>query len=202
VPFLLHDATLERTSDGRGPAGALDWSRLSRLDAGGWHGRAFAGEPLPTLEAVARWCVANGHALDLEIKPSPGRERETGGIVAEAAARHFAQAALPPLLTSFRPEALAAAREAAPGLPRGLLLDTLRDGWLDEALGLGCRAVVAQFALMDAAVRQRLRESGLAALVYTVNDPAEVLRLQALDIDGIVTDAVDRFAPGREDGGA
>ena len=202
VPFLLHDAALDRTTDGNGPAGALDWGRLSRLDAGRWHGRAFVGEPLPSLEAIARWCVANGHALDLEIKPSPGHEHETGGVVAEAAARHFAGTALPPLLTSFRPDALAAAREAAPGLPRGLLLDTLRDGWLDEALALGCGAVVTHFALMDAALCQRLHDRGLAALVYTVNDPAEAIRQHALGIDGIVTDAVDRFAPGRAQGGA
>ena len=195
VPFLLHDATLERTSDGTGPAAALDWSHLSRLDAGGWLGRSFAGEPMPSLEAIARWCVRNGHALDLEIKPSPGRERETGATIGETAARLFAGAATPPFLTSFRPDALAAARETAPDLPRGLLLDALRDGWLDEARSLGCRAVVMHFGLMDRPVRDRLRAHGLAALVYTVNDPAEVRRQLALDIDGIVTDAVDRFAP-------
>ena len=53
VPFLLHDATLERTTAGRGTAGERAWSELSRLDAGGWHSRAFAGEPLPSLEAIA-----------------------------------------------------------------------------------------------------------------------------------------------------
>ena len=202
VPFLLHDATLDRTTDGTGPAAALDWTRLARLDAGVWHGRAFAGEPLPAFDALGRWCVANGHALDVEIKPSPGRERETGAAVAEAAARLFARAEQPPFLTSFQPDALAAAREASPDLPRGLLLDTLREGWLDEALGLGCRAVVTHFAQMGSEVRETLRAHGLAALVYTVNDPAEVLRLHALGIDGIVTDAVQRFAPGLDDGGA
>ena len=47
-PFLLHDATLERTTSGRGRADALPWRELSRLDAGGWHSAKFAGEPLPT----------------------------------------------------------------------------------------------------------------------------------------------------------
>src|SRR5918994_7773758 len=53
VPFLLHDATLDRTTNGRGIAGDRLWAELSRLDAGSWHGRAYAGEPLPTLDAVA-----------------------------------------------------------------------------------------------------------------------------------------------------
>ena len=43
VPFLLHDATLERTTSGRGTAGDLPWAALSQLDAGSWHSRAFAG---------------------------------------------------------------------------------------------------------------------------------------------------------------
>jgi glycerophosphoryl diester phosphodiesterase len=53
--FLLHDATLERTTNGQGLGGELTWHALSQLDAGGWHSRAYAGEPLPRLEALARF---------------------------------------------------------------------------------------------------------------------------------------------------
>ena len=54
VPFLLHDASLERTTNGQGIAGQLSWAELSRLDAGSWHSRAYAGEPIASLDAVAR----------------------------------------------------------------------------------------------------------------------------------------------------
>ena len=195
VPFLLHDATLERTTSGRGPASALTWSELSRLDAGGWHSPAFAGEPVPSFETIALHCLRHDFALDVEIKPTPGDERETGRVVATMAASLWAGAATPPLLTSFRPDALAAARDAAPSLPRGLLLDSLRDGWLDEALSLGCVAVITNHALVDAAMLASARIAGLRALVYTVNDPRRARRLEALGIDGIVTDAVDVFVP-------
>jgi len=195
VPFLLHDATLERTTSGCGPAAALSWSELSRLDAGGWHGRTYAGEPLASLAAVARFCLRNAFALDIEIKPSPGCERETGKVVAAMAASLWHGAALPPLLTSFRPDALEAARDAAPALPRALLLDSLRAGWIDEARALDCVGVVMNYTLFDASVRTALAGAGLAACVYTVNDPAEARRLDALGIDSIVTDAVDRFSP-------
>jgi hypothetical protein len=87
VPFLMHDATLDRTTNGRGIGGAQPWSALSQLDAGGWHSRAFAGEPLPTLENLARFCLANDYLLNIEIKPTPGTERETGEVVAREAAR-------------------------------------------------------------------------------------------------------------------
>jgi hypothetical protein len=58
-----------------------------------------------------------------------------------------------------------------PGLPRALLLDTLPGGWLEAAQTLGCAAIVAAYALMDAALIKRLHAAGMRALAYTVNDP-------------------------------
>ncbi len=194
-PFLLHDATLQRTTPAEGTAGALPWAALSQLDAGSWHGRTWAGEPLPTLAAIARYVQANGFALNIEIKPTPGLEAHTGTVVAAEAQRLWAGQALAPLLSSFRPEALAAAREAAPALPRALLIDEPWPGWFDAARGLGCVAVVSNHRLMDAALCDQLHDAGLRALCYTVNDAAEAERLWALGVDGLITDAVDRFAP-------
>ena len=196
VPFLLHDATLQRTTSGHGPAAALTWNELSRLDAGAWQSRRYAGEPVPSFVAIARFCLRNDFALDVEIKPSPGSELETGRVVAATAAALWSTATVPPLLTSFQPAALEGARATAPQLPRALLLDALRPGWLDEAKALGCVAVVTNYALLDAAVLTAVHGAGMRGLVYTVNDPAEARRLDALGIDGIVTDAVDRFSPG------
>lgn len=196
VPFLLHDATLERTTDGSGPAGQRPWAELSQLDAGGWHSRRFAGEPPASLRAVAGWLRRNGGWLDLEIKPSPGDELHTGRVVAAEAARLWAGSACPPLLSSFRPEALAGARETAPGLARALLVDTDWPGWFDVALQLDCVAVITHHLLMDTALRQRLHAAGLRALVYTVNEPARAAELRAAGVDGLITDELDLFCPG------
>ena len=195
VPFLLHDATLQRTTNGHGTAGELDWHALSRLDAGRWHSRGFAGEPLPTLEAVAGYCIVNNYLLNIEIKPTPGTERPTGEVVAATAARLWDGQAVPPLLTSFQPEALQGARDTAPELPRGLLLDTLWTGWLETALTLGCVAVVCNHALWDSSSLTQARSAGLRCLCYTVNDEWAAHRLLALGIDGIITDRVDLFSP-------
>lgn len=195
VPFLLHDATLQRTTRGHGRAADLTWSELARLDAGSWHGRAYAGEPPASLEGLAAFCLGNDHALNIEIKPTPGSEAETGRVVAEHCTRLWRRAALAPLFSSFQPDALAAAQAAAPAIPRALLLDSLRAGWLDEAKALGCVAVVTAYPLMDAAVLSTLHGAGLRGLCYTVNDPAEAARLGAIGIDAIITDAVDRFPP-------
>src|SRR5258708_39620693 len=132
VSFLLHDATLERTTSGRGRADALLWRELSRLDAGGWHSAKYAGEPLPTLASIARWARAHGVHCNVEIKPTPGRERETGAAVALDAESLWRDAEIPPLLSAFAEDSLEAARDAVPALPRALLLDELPPDWLDR----------------------------------------------------------------------
>ena len=195
VPFLLHDATLERTTNGHGMAGEQPWSVLAQLDAGRWHSRAFAGEQLATLAQAASFCIHNGFLLNLEIKPSPGTDQVTGDVVAQHVTRLWHGQAVPPLLSSFRPEALRAARSCAPNLPRCLLLDVLPEHWLETALELGCVGVVCNYALWNVATVQLARKAGLRALSYTVNDDWAAQRLIRLGTDGIITDRVDQFAP-------
>ena len=195
VPFLLHDDGLDRTTPERGVAGLRKWAELSRIDAGGWHSRAYAGEPLPSLDAIARYVQRNGFALNIEIKPTPGHEAETGRAVATACTRLWAHAGTPLLFSSFKPAALQAAHGAAPHIPRALLLDALWPGWFEMARSLDAVAVVTNHALMDATLIGQLHEAGLRALCYTVNDPPEARRLLGLGIDGLITDAVDRFSP-------
>lgn len=203
IPFLMHDATLTRTTnavqalgEAASPTGGdHPWSVLSRLDAGTWHSRAYAGEPLPTLENIARQCRANGYLLDLEIKPTPGQEHVTGEAVALAVQDLWRGDAVPPLLTSFKPEALAAAQGAAPSLPRGLLLETWTEGWLALARRLGCVAVICNYSLWDHETVGQVHGAGIKALSYTVNDESVAAHLIELGTDGIVTDAVDRFPP-------
>lgn len=55
--------------------------------------------------------------------------------------------------------------------------------------------MVTDHALQDAKLVSQVHAAGLRSLAYTVNDPAAVQRLLELQVDGIITDAVDRFAP-------
>ena len=203
VPFLMHDATLNRTTNGVQVLGAAasptggdhPWSALSQLDAGAWHSRSHAGEPLPTLENVARYCIANGYFLNIEIKPTPGLEEKTGQVVGELSARLWQGQAVPPLFSSFKPDALAGARATAPHIPRALLIDALWDGCLDAARALSCVAIVCNHALWDRALVAQVQGLGMRTLSYTVNDEWAAQRLIDLGTDGIITDRVDLFSP-------
>jgi glycerophosphoryl diester phosphodiesterase len=194
IAFLLHDATLERTTSGRGRADALSWRELSRLDAGGWHSAQYAGEPLPTLSAIARFARTHGVACNIEIKPTPGRERETGAAVALDAASLWRDADVPPLLSSFSDDALAAARDAVPLLPRALLVDAPGSDWLTRLERLECVALDAQHQSLSAEFVRTVRNAGYRVLCYTPNDPERVRELASWAVDGIITDAVDHVA--------
>ena len=194
---LMHDDTLDRTTDGSGPMADQRFCDLVRLDAGGWHSAAFAGETVPTLQAVLRWLLANAFQADIEIKPCPGREDVTGAAVAREAVQLWGERLPPPLLTSFSSVALAAARRTAPALPRALLLGKLEPDWLARCQALGCVGLVVRHDAIDPWVIGQAHAARLRILAYTVNDPERVRELEAWGLDGLVTDAVDRIAPDR-----
>jgi glycerophosphoryl diester phosphodiesterase len=191
--FLLHDELLERTTNGAGVAGAHDWSHLSQLDAGSWHSKAYAGEALPSLEGIAKFCISHGYFLNIEIKPTPGTEATTGAIVAKEALRLWQGESIPPLLTTFKTEALVAAKQTAPLLPRGLLLDSLWDGWLEAALELECVAIVCNYKLWNEELVETVHAQKIRCLSYTVNEQDIADSLIALGTDGIITDSVDEL---------
>ncbi|AJW98294.1 glycerophosphodiester phosphodiesterase [Burkholderia gladioli] len=195
VSFLLHDDGVERTSNGRGPAAAMRYQELAALDAGAWFDARFAGERMPTLEAAAARCLALGLAANVEIKPCPGREVETGERVALDTARYWRGAAVPPLLSSFSVDALDAARRAVPDLPRGLLVETLPDDWRALTAELGCVALHANHREFDAARVAEIRAAGLRMLAYTVNEPARARELMDWGVDLICTDRIDLIGP-------
>lgn len=194
-PVLMHDATLDRTTTGKGRVDALTLGELALLDAGSWHGPAWAGEPVPTLAAIARYTQANGFLVNIEIKPVPGTEVRTGAAVALDAAALWGGAAVPPLLSSFSEAALAAAASVAPDLPRALLLDKLPGDWLERLRRLGCVALDANFRELDEGVIAAAHAAGYRVLSYTVNDPATAAQLLGWGLDGLITDAVDQIAP-------
>jgi len=191
IGFLLHDATLDRTTNGRGRADALTFGNLALLDAGSWHSAAFAGEPVASLTNVARWCIGSSVALNIEIKPTPGRERETGAAIALDAQNLWDGVELKPLLSSFSEAALDAARDAVPDLPRALLLEELSSDWLERATALECIALDLRHTLVTAALVEQVNRAGLRIATWTVNELQRVAELLAWGVDTIITDAVD-----------
>ncbi|SIT37054.1 glycerophosphodiester phosphodiesterase, cytosolic [Paraburkholderia ribeironis] len=190
--FLLHDDTLDRTTNGHGAAAEHTWQQLAALDAGAWRGPQFAGTRLPTLADAAQRCALDGIAANIEIKPCPGRDALTGARVASAALTLW-QGQTPPLLSSFSFEALAAARDAAPSLQRGMLFEEVPADWLRIVRELDCVSLHASHRHLSEPLVAQIRAAGLRVLAYTVNDPARARRLAQWGVDMICTDRIDRL---------
>ncbi|WP_145515516.1 glycerophosphodiester phosphodiesterase [Yersinia aleksiciae] len=193
--FLLHDDTLERTSNGWGIAGDLLWEKLIQLDAGDWYSPKFRGEHLPLLSEVAARCAQYGMAANIEIKPTTGAEVVTGRAIALAARQLWQDQAIAPLLSSFSFEALAAAQQAAPELPRGLLLDKWDDNWRALTQQLDCASLHINHKQLTAERVALIKTAGLRILVYTVNQPDRAQELLNWGVDCVCTDRIDLIYP-------
>lgn len=195
VLVLMHDDDVDRTSNGQGPAAAKTFAELAQLDFGAWHSAAYAGEPLPTLAAVARYTVANNIASNVEIKPCPGREAATGRAVALAARQLWDGAGTPPLLSSFAEDALQAAREAAPELPRALLVEKVPADWRDRLARHDCVALNINQKDASRELIDAVHTAGYRIAAWTVNDPERARALLDWGMDGIFTDELAAIRP-------
>jgi glycerophosphoryl diester phosphodiesterase len=188
---LFHDWTLERTTDGHGVLADLPLSHLRGLDAGGWFGAAFRGEPVPTLiEAIA--CLgALGLGVNVEIKCRDGDGREHGERVGRCLAEHWPDRRPPPIVSSFDDRALAAASGIVPSWPRALIVAEIPEDWPERAGHLRISALHCAADRIDPDAALRVRRAGLRLRAYTVDDPKAAARLCALGVESVFTDRPD-----------
>jgi glycerophosphoryl diester phosphodiesterase len=186
---VIHDDTVDRTTDGAGLIKALPYDAVRELDAGSWFDARFEGERIPLLPEVLD-AVGGRLRINIEIK---GRAWRGDGLEAEIAAMVRARAlAEHVVISSFNPWALARMKRAAPELACGLLyaspashLDLgplVANGWLRA------EALHPQLRLVTPFYMARAQRRGLRVNVWTVNQKAEMQHLIALGVDGIITD--------------
>ena len=185
IPVLIHDDTVDRTTDGRGAVAALTLAELQELDAGARSPlEAFRGEKVPTLAQALE--LTHGRAvLIIEIKP-PDIEEAVLEAVRRAEALDWA------MIWSFHPGVVAEVRRREPRLPAGLLTLSLSDAIAQQALELGAQATgVFHQNLSEERVRLAHRKA-LAVHAWTADQPPEMRRLATAGVDGIVTNFPDR----------
>lgn len=205
MPVLMHDPYLGRTVAGSGYISDYTANELAAMDAGSWFGSSFAGEPVPRYEDVVVFCKANGIWMNVEIKPVSGFERETGEVVGALtqqlyateidAVKAGASVALLPLFSSFAFDAVAAARDAAPDIPRGFLVDTIPADWQEQLTALGAVALHTNHKNLSQRQAHAIKQSGYSLFCYTVNDEARARELLAWGVDGFCTDRIDLIGP-------
>ncbi|MCL6609799.1 MAG: glycerophosphoryl diester phosphodiesterase, partial [Geminicoccaceae bacterium] len=167
VLVVIHDSTLDRTTDGHGRVIETDSAEIRRLDAGSWFDPRFRGERVPTLEEALALLARLGLAVNVELKADPGEERRTGAEAARLVERVWPADGPPVLISSFEEDALAAARREAPELPRGLLRERAGPDWREAMERLACTTLHLGSHHVDEASLRKLYHEAVPVLVYT-----------------------------------
>lgn len=189
-PWLLHDETLERTTNGLGRVCETRDAELRVLDAGLRRHPGFAGEAVPTLAAAALLCRQLGLQANVEVKPAAGFEALTGEVVGRCVRAFWAAGELP-LVSSFSQVALAAARAAAPELPLANLYQRIPSDWLARLQESGALSLHCDALALDDDVLAEARAGGIPVLCYTVNDPLLAAALFQRGVTAVFSDRID-----------
>lgn len=200
LPVIIHDDTVDRTTNGKGRVCDLTLAELKRLDAGAWKGEQYRGETIPTLaevfEALKDWlnptagqspCLINVE-LKTERLVTDGLEAVALDVIARSGVGERI------LLSSFSPLALHNAKKINPRLPRGLLYDNsmpihLRRAWL--RFWAAPQAMHPEHPMIDAAYMEWAKQRGLEVNTWTVDDPGEAHRLASLGVHALITNKPD-----------
>jgi len=196
VPVLMHDPEFGRTVAGNGRVADTLAADLQKLDVGKWFSALFVGEHVPLYADVVRFCRQHGIWMNVEIKPSPGAEEETGRIVAEQTQALFADVAVVdalhlPLFSSFSFAALMAAKHAAPTIPRGFLMDKITDDWKARLQELAARALHTNHKYLTQEQVREVKDAGYGVFCYTVNTPERASEMLQWGVDAFCTDRID-----------
>jgi len=184
---VIHDETVDRTTDGQGRVGGLTFEEVRRLDAG-------KEERVPTLQEVLGLTLGRV-VLHVELK-GPG----TAGPVVRAVERNKAERWV--VITSFRHEMLEEVRRLNPSLGTGAIFSKPKNDPCQEAIDVGARSVLMNYRHVDADLVRRAHERGLKIEAWNPDTEEEMRRMIDLGVDAICTNRPDILLQvlGRETG--
>lgn len=192
VPVIFHDDTLERTTNGAGNMADTLYKDLVDLDAGSWYADSFATAKIPTLEEAIDVILKHDLGLNLEIKPTAGREVETAEAALDVLSRIWDDPKKL-LISSFQHVSLETALDMAPEWNRGLLIDEPLKNWqeLAEYLDVATINIDGRDMSLTREAVEAYIETGRGLLAYTINDPMRARTLFSWGVDGVFTDVPD-----------
>jgi glycerophosphoryl diester phosphodiesterase len=185
----IHDASVNRTTNGQGAVHDFTLADLRKLDAGSWFGSEFAGERVPTLEEILEFAKKHDIVFYLEIKPSGSWGGEHALISALRESGEIART----VIISFDPLILTNIRSIEPTVMTGLLFDGKIENPLGKAVDIGARQIAARGDLVSPKLLQDARARDLQVVCWTVNHPGHMRLLAEAGVDGIMSDYPDRL---------
>lgn len=186
VPVLMHDWTVDRTTDGTGPVWSMTFAELQQLDAGSWVGEEYQNTPVPSFEQFLELFRPSTKQAILELKGSWNAEQVAG--LAASVYRHAVQDRV--IFASFDLVSLQNLAAVAPDLARAIITRDVVGDPAILAAACGALAIVTseRFIRQDPEAVDRIHAAGLGVLLYTLNDESTWRTAIELGVDGLITD--------------
>ena len=186
VPVLMHDFTLDRTTDGSGPVWASTWKQVKALDAGSWFDPAFAGTRVPRLDDLLDIVRPTAKRVILELKGS-WNDEQLQPVIDEIRSHDLADRVI---IAGFDVTSLAAAERVGSEVQRVVIIHDVVGDPAVLAATCGAEGIVTskEFLLSDPGAVQRIHDAGLGVMIYTLNSSKTWSEAIALGVDGIITD--------------
>jgi glycerophosphoryl diester phosphodiesterase len=184
---VIHDDTVDRTTNGHGPVGDYTLEELLRLDAGSHYGRQFAGEKIPTLREVLELCADAAVGVVVEIKSPglyPGMVDKTVALIGEM----WTRGAENIWCISFDHAAIRHVRALDPSIPLGYLYEYFEQEFVQPDDIIQAYCPYFRTALAHPKQIARAHELGKFVFVYTVDEEEDMRKVVAAGIDGMVSD--------------
>lgn len=185
-PVLLHDATVDRTTDGSGPLAQLTLDEVRALDAGSWFDERFAGTRVPTLDELLDLLTTTGGRAMIELK-GKWDAASVAGLVSDVSTRGLDRRVI---VSSFDARTLALLREASAVIPILAILKESPDDVVAAVEETGASGIVVdrRAVLAHPGIVDELHAAGKRVVVYTLNTDRQWGQVTSLGVDGIVTD--------------
>lgn len=191
VPIIFHDDDLDRTTNGHGPVAEMNFNDIRDLEAGSWFSDSFAGIKIPTLEEVIDVVLEHDLGVNLEIKPCPGREKDTAEAMLDVLARIWDEPDRL-LISSFSHVSLEVSMDMAEEWARGLLLESEpMENWKELAEYLNASTINIDGRTATRDFVEEIIDLQKPVLAYTINDPQLARSLRRWGVDGVFTDDPD-----------
>ena len=184
VPVVIHDYTLERTTNGLGNVKDYTVQQLKELDAGSWFNQNFKGEKIPTLEEVLQ-LVGTKKKLFIELKQMgsvyEGLEKKVTGLLKKYNMTDEAT------IISFDPYSLLRSKNAAENIPRTLVLFNMPMLLKEQLYEIGTQSISINSRCIDQHIVESLMAADIQLIVWTVDDQEEANRLLSITDEIMIT---------------
>jgi len=191
---IIHDETVNRTTDGRGMIEKMKMDEVAKLDAGSWFSPSFAGEKIPTLHEFLAWAAGNDLQINIELKtnkvPYHGIEKQVLDLI------EFYNMRGRVVISSFNFDSIKRVIELDPYIAVAGLIWKIRRDALAKAKDLGVTALHTQASFALSSYGRETVDSGMLLRLYTINDPKEWQRIKSsgVPIEALITDFPERFS--------